>query len=188
MAQLPTKVVTGPVRLSYAHLFEPYAQQEDQTPKYSVQLLVPKTDKETIAKIEQTQKNALENGKNKFPGGKIPKNWKNTFRDADEEQDTEEKPELAGMMFMTISSNTKPGIVDKYLRPITKEEGGEDEVYSGCYARVSMNAAAFSVSGNNGVSFYVNNVMKVEDGERLGGKSSANDDFSAFAEDLDELL
>lgn len=183
MAQLNTKVVTGKVRLSYAHLFEPYAQQEGQEPKFSTMILVPKTDKKTIAAIEQAQKNALENGKSKF-NGSIPKNWKNTFRDGDEEFDTEEKPEMAGQMFMTISSKTRPGIVDKAVQPILDPQ----EVYSGCYVRVSMNAAAFNTQGNKGVSFYVNNVQKLEDGEPLGGKTRAEDDFESLDDDEDGLL
>lgn len=172
-----TKVVTGKVRLGYVHLWEPFSNIDGAEPKYSVMLLVPKTDKKTIAAIEKAQEAALENGKGKTFGGSIPKAWKNTFRDGDEEGDLEKNPELEGHMFMTISSKTKPGVVDGNVQPILDST----EVYSGCYARVSMNAYPFSKSGNKGVSFGLNHVMKVADGEFLGGRSNAEDDFASFA-------
>jgi hypothetical protein len=181
-----TKVVTGKVRLSFAHLFEPYSPDPDQEAKYSVMLLIPKTDKATIKAIKDAQQAALEAGKTSRFGGSIPKNWKNTFRDADEEMDTEERPEMKGMMFMTVSSKTRPGIVDRDVRPILDST----EIYSGCYARVSINAFAFAVQGSKGVSFGLNHVQKLADGDYLGGRSKAEDDFEPAGddEDGDDLL
>ena len=186
-----TKVVTGKVRLSYAHLFEPHASFENQQPKYSVVILVPKTDKETIRKIKAAQKVALENGKNTKFNGSIPKNWKNTFRDGDEEMDLEKNPEYEGMMFMTVSNSQKPGIVDRDVQPILDPT----EVYSGCYARVSINAFPFSASGNKGVSFGLNHVQKLADGEPFGSITRAEDDFEPldsedeeWGEDEDDLI
>lgn len=177
-----TKVVTGTVRLSFAHLFEPYSNDPDQEPKYSVMLLIPKSDKATIKKIKDAQQAALEAGKTSRFGGSIPKNWKNTFRDADEEMDTEERTEMRGMMFMTVSSKTRPGIVDRNVNPILDSS----EVYSGCYARVSINAFAFNTQGSKGVSFGLNHVQKIADGDYLGGRSKAEDDFEALGEDDDD--
>lgn len=170
-----TKVVTGKVRLSYVHLFEKHQSHENAEPKHSTVILVPKTDTATIAKIEAAQKAALENGKSKF-GGTIPKNWKNTFRDGDEEGDLERNPEYAGHMFMTVSNKQRPSVVDRQLNPILDPT----EVYSGCYARVSLNAFAFNTSGNKGVSFGLNHVQKLEDGEALGNITKAEDDFTAL--------
>lgn len=181
----PTKVVTGPVRLSFCHLFETHRQNEKQDPKYSVMILVPKTDTATIGAIERAQKAALEAGKGSRFGGTIPKVWKNTFRDADEEQDTEKYPEMAGMMFMTISANEKypPGLVDRQVNPIVDRA----ELYSGCWARVSMRAFPFSAEGSKGVSFGLNNVMKWRDDEPLGGTgATAESDFAGLAGEDDE--
>lgn len=180
-----TKVITGEVRLSYAHLFEPYAQNENQDKKYSCVILVSKktTDgKATIKKIQTAQRAALEAGKDTKFGGRIPKDWKNTFRDGDdpdEDIDYERNPEFKGNMFMTVSSKTRPGVVDRERTPI------EDTtlVYSGCYARVSINAFPFNTQGNKGVSFGLNHVQKLRDGEFLGGRSSAEDDFNELDED-----
>lgn len=177
-----TKVVTGKVRLSYCHLFEPHSSFEGNDPKYSTVILVPKTDTKTIKAIKQAQQAALENGKHSKFGGSIPKNWKNTFRDGDEEADLEKNPEYEGHMFMTISNNTRPGIVDAQVRPILDQT----EVYSGCYARVSMNAFPFSASGNKGVSFGLNHVQKMADGDPFGSITKAEDDFEALDEDEDE--
>ena len=185
MAEASTKVITGKCRLSYVHLFEPFASFEGQDKKYSVVILVPKTDKATVAKIQAAQKVALENGKSSKFGGKIPNNWKNTFRDGDEEADLEKNPEYAGHYFMTVSNKTRPGLVDQQLNPITDPS----ELYSGCYARVSINAFPFSASGNKGVSFGLNNVQKVADGESFTGATRAEDDFEALSdEEAEEAL
>lgn len=177
-----TKVVTGKVRLSYVHLFEKYAADEDQEAKFSCVILVPKKDKKTIRAIEAAQQAAIENGKTSRWDGKIPKNLKNTFRDGDEEGDLEKNPEYEGHMFMNVSAKTKPGIVDRDLDPIMDSS----QIYSGCYARVSINAFPYSVKGNKGVSFGLNNVQFLEDGEPLGGRSRAEDDFEALDEIEDD--
>ena len=181
-AATPTRVITGKVRLSYCHVFEPYAVKPDDPKKYSVVLLIPKTDKKTLNAIKKAQQAALEEGKAKQFGGKIPANWKNTLHDGDEEADLERNPEYEGHMFMTVSSNTRPGIVDQAVQPILDAT----EVYSGCYARVSINAFAFNSNGSKGVSFGLNNLQKLADGEPLGGRTRAEDDFDAVEEEEDE--
>lgn len=181
------KVVTGEVRLSYVHVFEPYSNDPEKDAKFSVLLLIPKTDTATINAIKRAQKAALEAGKAKHFGGKIPVGWKNTLRDGDTERDTEESPEYKGMMFISATANPgyPPGVVDRALNPILDQH----EVYSGCYARVSMNAFSFSASGNKGVSFGLRHVQKLRDGEPLGGGfSKPEDDFSSLDDDGDGLL
>lgn len=176
-----TKVVTGKVRLSYCHLFQPHASFDGQQPKYSVVILVPKSDTKTVNAIKSAQKVALENGKASKFNGAIPKNWKNTFRDGDDEEqvDHDKNPEYKGHYFMTIANAQKPGVVDRDKNPILDQT----EVYSGCYARVSMNAFPFNTSGNKGVSFGLNHVQFLADGEPLGNITKAEDDFD---DDLDE--
>jgi len=178
-----TKVITGKVRLSYVHLFEAHSSFEGQDAKFSTVLLIPKSDTKTIAAIKAAQLVALENGKTSKFGGSIPKNWKNTFRDGDEEGDLDKNPEYAGHMFMTVSNKTRPGIVDQNVQPILDST----EVYSGCYARVSITAFPFSASGSKGISFGLNHVQKLADGEPLGSITKAEDDFTAVAmEELEE--
>lgn len=176
-----TKVVTGKVRLSYVHLWEPWSSGADgQEPKYSCTLLIPKADGFTLAALRAAQQSALEQGKDGKFGGKIPKVWDDTIHDGDEEADLDKNPEYAGHYYMSVSSKTRPGIVDASVQPILDST----EVYSGCYARVSINAFPYAVSGKKGVSFGLNHVQKLADGDFLGGRSNAADDFGDDADDL----
>jgi hypothetical protein len=177
--QSPTRVVTGKVRLSYVHIFEPYANNPNDDPKYSVTILIPKTDTATLDKIKSAQAAAAEEGKTKRFGGKIPANLSTTLHDGDEEADLERNPEYAGHFYMAMSSKTRPGVVDADRQAVLDPS----TVYSGCYARVSMNAFAYNSNGKKGISFGLNNVMFLEDGEPLGGRTRAEDDF---ADDDDE--
>lgn len=170
-----TKVIIGskehPVRFSYAHVHEPYSMEEGGTKKYSISILISKDDKATIKKIEAAIALALEQGKAKF-GGKIPTKWKNPLRDGDEERQDDETYE--NCMFVGASSTRKPGIVDEN----TDEIMSQDEFYSGCYGRASVNFYPFNVSGNKGVAAGLQNLQKLKDGDKLsGGGSSAADDF-----------
>jgi len=88
------------------------------------------------------------------------------------------------MMFMNVSSKTKPGLVDRSLHELVDQT----EVYSGMYARVSINAFAYSFQGSKGVSFGLNNVQKLRDGEAFAGASRASDDFDALDDDDDDDL
>lgn len=171
-----TKVVTGKVRLSYANLLAPRANEEGQEPKYSVCLLIPKTDKDTVSKIKAAIEAAKEADKGKW-GGKIPAGLKAGLRDGDTERDS---PEYKGHWFLNASSKRKPQIVDSNLQPILDA----DEVYSGMYARVSVNFYGYNTNGNKGVGAGLGNVQKIADGERLAGAARAEDEFTAVEEDF----
>lgn len=177
----PTRVVTGEVRLSYAHLFEPQSIQGSK-PKYSVSLIIPKSDRETISKIERAIDAAIEAGIGKF-GGKRPNKavLKLPLRDGDVERDDEA---YAGCLFVNANSTLPPEVVDQDLNPVLSPA----EVYSGCYARVSLNFYAFNTNGNRGIACGLGNVQKLRDWEPLGGgRTSAADDFAAFSAGNDFL-
>lgn len=171
-----TKVVTGIVRLSYANVWEP-ASINGSKPKYSVSLIIPKGDTKTIADINAAIDAAIQEGAAKF-GGKIPNKaaLKLPLRDGDIERDDEA---YKGSYFVNANSTTAPEVVDRSLQRILDR----NEVYSGCYARVSINFYAFNSNGNRGIACGLGNIQKVRDGEPLGGKTSAADDF---ATDLDD--
>lgn len=183
MATTPseTKVVTGTVRLSYVHLFEPYAQDSNDEAKFSCVILIPKSDKKTLTKIDKAIKAAAQQGLSSKFDGKMPKNLATTLYDGDEDGDLEKNPEYEGHMYMSISSKTKPGLVDADVNPILDST----EIYSGAYARVSMNAFPYNYKGKKGVSFGLNHVQKTKDGDFLGGRSRAEDDFEPL-DDSDE--
>ncbi len=173
-----TKVVTGKVRFSYANVWEPKSINGGEE-KYSVSLIIPKSDKKTIKDIEKAVEAAKKAGMPKF-GGKIPSNLKMPLRDGD--IDREEDENYADSYFINANSKTKPGIVDKKGQPIIDST----EFYSGCYGHASITFYAFNSNGNKGIACGLNNLMKVEDGEPLGGRSRAEDDFVDLIEDDDD--
>lgn len=176
-----TKVVTGTVRLSYANVWEPKSINGGAE-KYSVSLIIPKSDKKTIAAINAAVDAAIEEGLAKF-GGKKPNKAaiKLPLRDGDTERDDEA---YAGSYFVNANSQTPPQIVDQNVNPIMNRS----EVYSGVYARVSINFYAFNSNGNKGVACGLGNIQKVRDGQPLGNRSTAEDDFGAIEDAEDDFL
>lgn len=177
-----TKVVTGLVRFSYANVFEPKASEEGATPKYSVQLLIPKKDKDTVAKINAAVEAAKKAGVTTF-GGKIPAVLKLPLRDGDEERG--DNPVYAGHYFINCNSVNKPNVVDSTAAPIQDK----DEFYSGCYGHASVKFYAFA-GKSKGIACGLNSVMKKKDGEPLGGsKENAAEAFdSVLSEDDNDLM
>lgn len=167
-----TKVITGKVRFSYANVFEPTAMQDGQTPKYNVSIIISKSDAKTVEAIKKAIEAAKEAGKSKIAdkNGKIPVNLKTPLRDGDEERPDD--PAYENSYFINANSERKPGIVDRDLNPIMSR----DDFYSGCYGRASINFYAFNVN-SKGIACGLNNLQKLEDGERLAGGSSAEEDF-----------
>jgi len=171
-----TKVVTGIVRLSFANVWEPKSINGSD-PKYSVSLIIPKEDKETIAEINAAIDAAIKEGIGKF-GGKAPNkaSIKLPLRDGDDEREDEA---YQGCYFLNANSKTPPQIVDRKVKPILDQS----EVYSGCYAKVSISFYAFNTNGNKGVACGLGNIQKVKDGEPLSGRSNASDDFTSDFDD-----
>lgn len=174
------KVITGLVRFSYVKVFKAESVGESDEPKFSVSLIIPKSDKTTLNKIRAAIEAAKEAGKASKFGGKIPANLKLPLRDGDEERPDDEA--YANSYFVNASCLTKPGVVDKDLNPILDQ----DEFYSGCYGRASITFYPFNANGNKGIAAGLNNVQKLKDGESLGGRQSAEVDFAEeFDDDVD---
>ena len=166
---MSNKVITGKVRFSYANVFEPKSINGSD-PKYSVSLIIPKEDKVTIDKIKAAIEVAKKEGISKL-GGKIPANLKTPLRDGD--IDRPDDPAYANSYFVNANSTIRPGIVDANLQPIIDST----EFYSGCYGRASIVFYAYNANGNKGIACGLQNLQKLEDGEPLGGRSRAEDDF-----------
>lgn len=178
----PTKVITGPdTRWSYCNAWEPKAINGG-TPKYSVSLIIPKSDTRTIEKVRAAIQAAYEEGQSKLKGnGKtVPqlKVLKTPLRDGDLERPDDEA--YANSYFINANSASAPGIVDADRQPIIDHS----EVYSGVYGRASINFYAFNSNGNKGIACGLNNLQKIRDGESLGGKSRAEDDFNDEDDDF----
>jgi hypothetical protein len=173
----PTKVITGVIRLSYANVWEPKSIN-GSAEKYSVSLIIPKSDTKTIAAINAAVDAAIEEGKGKF-GGKAPNKaaLKLPLRDGDVDRPDDDA--YADCYFVNANSNTAPQIVDRQVNPILDRS----EVYSGVYARVSVNFYAFNSNGNKGIACGLGNIQKIRDGEPLGGRTNAVDDFATDTDD-----
>lgn len=177
----PMKVITGPdTRWSYANVWEPKSINGG-TPKYSVSLIIPKSDKVIVEKIKKAIQAAYEEGQSKLKGnGKtVPalSVLKTPLRDGDLERPDDEA--YANSYFINANSATAPGIVDADRNTIIDRS----EVYSGVYGRASINLYAFNSNGNKGIACGLNNLQKIKDGEPLGGKSRAEDDFATDEDD-----
>lgn len=180
----PTKVITGvDTRWSYANVWDPKSINGG-TPKYSVSLIIPKSDKVTIQKIKVAIQAAYEEGESKLKGnGKSVPSLsvlKTPLRDGDLERPDDEAYKNA--YFVNANSATAPGIVDADRQQIIDRS----EVYSGVYGRASINFYAFNSNGNKGIACGLNNLQKIRDGEPLGGKASAESDFAT--DDDDDFL
>ena len=178
----PTKVITGvKTRWSYANVWEPKSINGG-TPKYSVSLIIPKSDTATVGKIKDAIKAAYEEGQSKLKGNSksVPalSALKTPLRDGDAERPDDEA--YKDSYFINANSATAPGIVDADRQPILERS----EVYSGVYGRASINLYAFNSNGNKGIACRLNNLQKISDGEPLGGKTRAEDDFADEDEDF----
>lgn len=177
----PTKVITGVnTRWSYVNAWEPKSINGG-APKYSVSLIIPKSDTKTLEKIRAAIQAAYEEGQSKLKGNgrSVPalSALKTPLRDGDAERPDDET--YANSYFVNANSGTAPGIVDADRNPILERS----EVYSGVYGRASINFYAFNSNGNKGIACGLNNLQKIRDGEPLGGKSRAEDDFAEADEE-----
>lgn len=180
----PMKVITGPdTRWSYANVWQPKSINGG-TPKYSVSLIIPKTDTVTVNKIKAAIEAAYKEGEAKLKGNgrSVPalSVIKTPLRDGDTERPDDEA--YQNSYFLNANSATKPGIVDADRNEIIDSS----EVYSGVYGRASITFYAFNSNGNKGIACALNNLQKIRDGEPLGGRMSAADDFAT--DDDDDFL
>lgn len=180
----PCKVITGVnTRWSYANVWEPKSINGG-TPKYSVSLIILKSDAKTVEKVRAAIKAAYQEGEGKLKGNSrvVPalEAIKNPLRDGDLERPGVEA--YKDSFFINANSATQPGIVDANCQHILERS----EVYSGVYGRASISFYAFNSNGNKGIACSLNNLQKIRDGEPLGGKPRAEDDF-ATADDDDFL-
>lgn len=180
----PMKVITGPnTRWSYVNAWEAKSINGG-TPKFSVSLIVPKSDTATVKKIKAAIEAAYHEGESKLKGNAktVPSlaAIKTPLRDGDIERPDD--PAYHNAYFINANSATAPGIVDVDCNPIL----ARSEVYSGVYGRASISFYAFNSNGNKGIACGLNNLQKIKDGEPLGGRASAEDDFAT--EDDEDFL
>lgn len=178
-----TKVKTGKVRLSYANIWEPKTAPGATKAKYSVSIIIPKTDASTVKELNDAIAVAKEMGRTAKWGGKLPPNLKAGLRDGDVERPDD--PVYKNSWFLNCTSDQQPGILKKENGKV-QDVDAKTDVYSGCYAKVTLNMYPFDVNGSKGVAAGLNNILKIADGEPLSGRAAAEDDF-ADENDNDEI-
>lgn len=183
-----TKVVTSKrVRFSYANLLTPKSPVEGAEPVYSVSLIISKDDTFTLDKIKNAIQAAYDEGSNKLKGnGKtVPPlaSLRTVLRDGDVDKAGDEA--YKNSYFINAKSKTKPGIVDANCNPIINPE---EEIYSGMYGRASITFYAYNTGMSKGIACGLNNIQKIADGDRLGGRASAEDDFKEDSNSDEDFL
>ena len=184
---MSTKVVTGKVRLSFVNIFEPKIPVNGGDAKYSVTLLIPKSDTATLAKIKEAISDARENFCKRNGASALPVKPNTTLHDGDGVRDSGDPygPECKGHYVITVSSKQKPVIVDRNGQAILDRT----EVYSGCSGRASINFYGSNQAGKKGISAGLLAIQKLADGEPFGTVGSADDFNDGFKDDsADDLL
>ena len=170
----PNKVII-PCRFSFLHCWEPDSVNGSE-PKYSVSAIIPKTDTATVSKIKAAIENAKKESISKW-GDKIPPNLKTPLRDGDIDRAGDEA--YAGCYFLNANSRQAPQVVDRHVQPILDQ----NEVYSGCYGQISVTFYGYNSNGNRGIAAGLGNIQKLRDGESLGGRAKASDEFDTVDDD-----
>ena len=176
----PCTLTTGEVRFSYLHVFQPYAQQQGAEPKYSVTLLIPKTDVATKGLIDAAINAATNNGVSSKWNGIRPPQLFICVHDGDGGRPSDGMPfgdECKGHWVVTASNKNAPFVVDANVQPILQQ----NEVYSGMYGRASITLFPYASNGRKGVGCALNGIQKLRDGEALSGRVSAEDAFGTPA-------
>lgn len=176
-----TKFITPrPVRVSYVHLFQPWAGEGMGTPKYTATLLIPKTDTEMIQQIMQAFEAARQEAASPTGcwKGVVPPQPPMTLYDGDAQKASGDSwgEECKGHYVLRTGSTQAPQVVDQYGKKILDAS----KVYSGCWCYVSVNMFGYSSNGNRGLSAGLNNVMFAKDDEPFGAVSNPNVDFAQF--------
>ena len=184
MADKADAIITPAFRVAYSNVWEPRTNETTGQKSYSVCMIFSKST--DLTEMKDACRAFL---RDKF-GKDIPKGVKIPFRDGDKERDTKKRPEFKNSIFVNAKTKFRPDIIDRHKEPIVDE----DDFYSGCYARASVNVYWFENKGNKGLSFGLRNLQKLRDGEKLSAGRDATQDFeevdsmsSVGLEDDDEL-
>jgi hypothetical protein len=183
---MSTKVITGKVRFSFCHIFEPDVPQDGDSSeaRYSLTLLIPKSDTATIGKIKEAINEAREIFVQRNGANSLPAKPNHTLKDGDGTKDNGDEfgPECKGCYVIRVKSKQKPVIVDSFRNEITNPS----EVYSGCYGRAAIKFFGYNTKGSKGISATLLSVQKLHDGDPFGTVGSADDFDDNYSEAADD--
>lgn len=169
-------MITGKFRASFVHVWQPQQPMNGQgDPKYSVTMLIPKTDTATLNAIYAEIERVKAEGAQKCWNGAVPPVLKIPLYDGDGVRPSGEPfgEECRGCMVLSANSRSQPGIVDINVQPILNQA----DFYSGCYARADINFFPYAQAGSRGIGCGLNNIQKLADGEPLSGRVSPEQSF-----------
>jgi len=179
---MATRVITGKCRLSYEHIWIARASVQGGDPKYSATILIPKTDMKTYEAIKKAM--MIETAAKWSTT--VPQNLKIPLKDGDRalDKDGKQRRETIGHWIITATSHQRPDIVDKDLNDVIDKSA----VYSGCYCRFQVAFQAYDLPTSKGIGCYLNNIQKLDDGDRFGSRQSAKDVFARVYEHEGKLV
>lgn len=173
-------VTINDVRFSYCNLFQPKApfNNPQGEPKYSVTVLVPKTNTAAKAVIDNAIAQAIESGVSSKWNGVRPPQPAICVHDGDGPRPSDGSAfgeECKGCWVFTASTKQPPFVVDEYVQNIIDPT----KVYSGMWGNVNVTFFAYNNAGKKGIGCGLNGVQKIRDGEALGGQITAQEAFKA---------
>lgn len=169
-------------RLSYVTLEKPKVITKDSPPKYGVVLMIPKSDTKTMDAVRAAIEAAKENDTGNLKGAK---KIKQVLKDGDHEDYLEETNYHGHYIINAYSNENKPPQL-RVLKDGAIAEAKPGDIYSGCWAAVTINFYTYNISGA-GIAAGLNNVLKLRDDERFAGGRSAEEDFSDLTSDDDMI-
>ena len=173
-----TKVITCRCVISYPNLFKPRAVKPGDPLMYGCTLIFNvATDRPCLEQIRNAAFHAGRERWRDFDAMVQQHRMRLPWRRGEERPD--QKGYGPGKMFLNCRGNEPPGVVDQNVQPILDPR----EIYAGCIVIAAINAFAYDQKGNKGVSFGLNNVQKVKDGERIDNRSTPSQDFTPLGDD-----
>ena len=171
-------VTINDVRFSYCNLFQPKApfNNPQGEPKYSVTVLVPKTNTAAKAVIDNSISQAIDAGVSSKWNGVRPPQPAICVHDGDGPRPSDGSAfgeECKGCWVFTASTKQPPFVVDEYVQNIIDPT----KVYSGMWGNVNVTFFAYNNAGKKGIGCGLNGVQKIRDGETLGGQITAQEAF-----------
>jgi Protein of unknown function (DUF2815) len=172
-------MVLPAARANYAYVFKPRASDEPgKEGSYSITLAIPKDDDKSPE--EDINSLILEAARSKW--GDEASRWLERGKIASPLHDGDDNDDETMHGHWLITARRKesfgpPGVVDARVMPIVNQT----DFYSGCICYASVSFFPYENKGKKGVGCGLNNLQKIKDGERIGGKTDPKQDFKPLS-------